>query len=328
LQGRPREARDIFERLIAKNRHYLEVYDWLARAHCACGDDVAAQEILKNAVKLSPKSVRRQRFLGETAQKNQQIDVAEQAFRNAIREGRNSCLAEPAEYVQLAGLLTAQGRSTQALGIFQDGRKAFRQNPGFTLRLAAEQAMFHYKQGQEADARHQLEEAQAAAAGEQDNLPADAAIQLARACFALGDRERAMALMRSAVRSSHDNEKNIALARSVFQEFSLGEEGRELIENNMKELIALNNRGVKLFQEDKVDEAVALFVKAADGLPQNKTVNLNAARILLHSLRNAPRNEAQLTRVREYLERVRESAAGTPVYEQAWLFYRRLVQAG
>ena len=55
----------------------------------------------------------------------------------------------------------------------------------------------------------------------------------------------------------------------------------------------------------QLEEAVELFREAVDGMPGNKVVNLNAARVLVMYMQQHGADDEQLGRVRSYLDRVR-----------------------
>lgn len=315
LQERYGEARDIFETLIAANRRFPEAYDWLARVLASQGDAAGAGQVLESAVAVSPRSVRRQRQLGQTALQCDRFEVAERAFASAIQQGRNSSLADPAEYVGLAQVHSRKGAPQAALNVLQQAGAAFAQEPAKLLRVAAGQARLHRGQGDIAAAGAALDQALRLSTGLAEHLPAPAAIDLAGLCFALDRREEGMELMQAAVRSGHDDEGTLAQARAAFGKAGLQAEGDALIERERGELVGLNNRGVALFEQHRLDEAMELFIRAAEGLPLNRTVNLNAARILLFAMRAGGATAMRLQRVRKYLERARP--AGEPSAEYA-----------
>ncbi|MBI2382666.1 MAG: response regulator [Gammaproteobacteria bacterium] len=324
-QGQFLEAQMIFEELLAGNRHYLEVYDWLARAHEAQDQAAAAQKALQAAVALSPKSVRRQRHLGEIALKNADAEAAALAFRSAIEQGRNSCFGSTSEYVQLAEVLIEQGSPAKALAVMRDGRKTFAGKPLEEVQLAAVQATAYHRQGSAAEARRALDEALAIRAGHADELPPAAVTSLARGCLALDKRDAGLDLLRTAVRNGHDDPEVLARAQALFKEFGAEQEGATMIEEARLEMVKLNNLGVELARTNRMAEAVAQFIKAADGLPFNRAVNLNAAKILLTHMRQNGRDGKYMFRLRQYIERARPEGAPSADYENVLKAYREFV---
>ena len=320
------EAQALLNALIVDNHCFLEAYDWLATALEAQGHSVEAQAALEKAIELSPKSVRRQRRLGELAMRNGQPDVAERAFRRAMREGRESCFAGSAEYLRLFDLLAAQQSSASVI-VLRDGRMALRKNPDEELRVAVAQVFVYVERALPYDAKRFLRQALEIYENCSPALPIEAVVELARACFALGEIDTGMALLKNAVREAYDNPAIVESVAALLREFKVDQDCNELVEQSRKEVVQLNNRGVKLFEQDRDEEAAALLTQAADGLPRNRTVNLNAVKILLNLMMRRGRNETYLRQVCKYLERLRALDERSEQFQQVQRVYRELLAA-
>jgi len=72
-----------------------------------------------------------------------------------------------------------------------------------------------------------------------------------------------------------------------------------------QEIVRINNRGVEMAKAGQLKEAVDLFREAVEGMPGNKVVNLNAARVLVMYMQQHGTDGEQLGIVRSYLDRVR-----------------------
>ena len=75
----------------------------------AQGESSRAQQVLEDAIKLSPLAIRRQMELGKLALENQDFASASRAYRHAMEQGRTSIFKSPDNYLGLAQALTAQG---------------------------------------------------------------------------------------------------------------------------------------------------------------------------------------------------------------------------
>jgi hypothetical protein len=82
-----------------------------------------------------------------------------------------------------------------------------------------------------------------------------------------------------------------------------------MIADIKKEIVRLNNRGVELAKLGKLDQAMLLFEEAVTGMPGNKVVNLNAARIFMLHMDETGIEPELIAKVRDYLERVRQMDA-------------------
>ena len=87
---------------------------------------------------------------------------------------------------------------------------------------------------------------------------------------------------------------------------NLSDEAKQLIDSAREEMATLNNEGVSLVKSGKLKEAVGLFLKAADGLPRNRTVNLNAAQVLIMQIKQEGMDQRYLNKAKEFLDRVRQ----------------------
>jgi len=75
LQNNLEEAEKIFSQMIAEYPMALEGYDWLAKIQHQLDRPVDAQTTLQQAVLKSPKLLKRQRYLGQLAEQNNDIDA-------------------------------------------------------------------------------------------------------------------------------------------------------------------------------------------------------------------------------------------------------------
>jgi DNA-binding response OmpR family regulator len=76
----------------------VNILDWVAKCYAALVKISEAEEALLDAVKISPKSVRRQVELGRVAQQLEHHDIAQKAFEKTISQGHHSCLLKPEHY--------------------------------------------------------------------------------------------------------------------------------------------------------------------------------------------------------------------------------------
>lgn len=99
---------------------YVQCHDWLAKILMAEGNMDEAQKELQTAVNISPRAVLRQMELGKLALDNGDVDVARDAFEQAMRLGRHSCYKSSATYMQFVraaqlNLDDSSGRDNRAL---------------------------------------------------------------------------------------------------------------------------------------------------------------------------------------------------------------------
>ena len=97
-QSKIRKSLAHFEKMKAEHPNQVSVLDWIAKCQNALGEKKKAEHIIQEALKISPKSVRRQTELGETAEALEHHDIALKAYSKAINEGGYSCLLKAEHY--------------------------------------------------------------------------------------------------------------------------------------------------------------------------------------------------------------------------------------
>lgn len=318
-------ARDTFQAAIAEHKAYMEAHDWLARTLLRMGEGQAAQDVLNEAVAMSPKAVLRQRTLGEVAAGNEDHETAERAYRRTVTLGKESVFRSPSDY---AGLAQAQvrndGSPLEVAKTLNAMRQDFKGDQAATLEAAVAESSVYREMGREDEARKAFEEAVALYETVGGEASTQVALGMAEACLAFGDRERGMAIMEHVVSNHHDDEAVLGKAQGVFDKVGMREEGEKAILASQQEVKQRNNQGVSLVREGRLEEAVALFDEVVGKLPFNTTANLNAAQArLMHMKQNGAEKEA-LSRARRYLECVRRSDPQNANLHKLWSLYERL----
>ena len=134
--------------------------------------------------------------------------------------------------------------------------------------------------------------------------------------------------MQEVVRNHHEDEQILKQAENVFNDAELTDEGKEVIESTKREIIEVNNKGVYLVRDGKLEEAIDYFRKAAEGLPQNRTINMNAAQALLMHMQRNGSNDRFLHQSRQYLERVGRIDPANEKYQKLLGMYQKIKTSG
>lgn len=317
-------ARDLFQRLKDENRSYMEAYDWLARTLMALNESASAQEVLLQAVELSPKAILRQRMLGDLATQNEDFTVAERAFRRAAGLGRESVYRNPVDFAGLARSLVKNGAGSEAVKTLHRMRTEFKGEAEGSLKAALTAGEVFKALDREAEARAAVEEAAQRYAELGGAVSPELSLDMAKGYLLAGDREKGIALMQEVARNHHENEALLAAAGRVFREAGMEEEGQRLIADAREEVRRLNNEGVALFKSGEVEKAIRLFEEAASRMPDNRAVNLNAAQVLLVKMQKEGREESALRKAGDYLGRVGKRHPTNPTYMKLRQVYREL----
>lgn len=307
-----REAADRFTRVIALNGAYVSAYDWLAKTHECMGDPAAAQEVLVEALDKSSKSLLRLRALADVAERNGDDDAAENSRRKAIRIGKTSVLRQPADYTRLAQTLVRKQSAKDALKIVDSMKYEFRKDPQAELAAAAAGSQVYSAMGNAQASSELLEKAIACAGENPDLVTADIGMDLAKACLAHDRRTQADDIIRSVVKNNHDNDAILARIVRLYSESGAGREIEALIDSARSEIVDINNTGVRLLKDGKVKESIELFSRALEGMPYNPIINLNAAQSLITMMKQSQPTSASLQEALSYIR----AASGSDVHRE------------
>jgi predicted Zn-dependent protease len=108
---------------------------------------------------------------------------------------------------------------------------------------------------------------------------------MATLMFIVGIKEAPIELLCYLIRNNHDNPVLLDDVRRLFAKARMREEGELLIQASRKTASELMDEGVLLWKGGKEPEAIAWTRDARKALPNNLRVLINAAQILISSLK-------------------------------------------
>ncbi len=320
------EAKTTFKELIKSNPNYVFAHDWLARTHEKLDELKLAQEVLTEATEKSPKAVLRQRALAEISQKNEDLDTAEEAYRRVMRLGKNSCYKSPTDYASLSRVYLQKGDNLEAMKTLASMKKEFRSSrSGDRLHAIILEIMLYKDMGRDDEARKGISEAMKLFRDNPAGLNTPLAMNLASACYALGQKEEGDEIVRHIVRNNHEDQDILDQVQTMMEGCGIGDSAADLIAATRDEVIALNNRGVELATSGALQDSIKLFAQAAEGMPENLVINLNAAQSLIMFMQRYGAVPEFLEQTQGYL--LRAQALNKPSQKQDKLqtAYRKLV---
>jgi tetratricopeptide (TPR) repeat protein len=296
-------AQQLFREVIGQNPAYLEAHDWLAKCHEAAGELEEAQRVLVRSAELSPLSVLRQKNLGEIAHKRGDMDTAEKAFRKTIKIGEFSVHKSPDAYLGLAKVCSNKSNPAEALQILKNVHKEFN-NAETALHAKVVEGMVYRDAGDNINAKKiSMEVAQLIQADENKNS-VGVMLEATQLFLATGNKEAAENLAKIVVQNNHENTELLAKVGELYNRAGFEDKGKELVSKSKQEVIEINNRGVILAKEGKLDEAIKLLGDARAMLPNSKRIMINLANMCVLSMRQSGRNDRLMQMTRECLEGV------------------------
>lgn len=299
-------AKTIFQEVLEENKMYMEASDLLAKTLDALGEREQAQKILLNATELSPNSPARYKTLADAAYKNGDLDIAKQSYEKTIKLSEHSVHKNPDVYAGLAKVLTDKDEPGEALKVMDRGRQEFKDNPEVAVQAAVVDSMAYRKMGQPQKAAAAIAEAGKLMENMSGKVSMETTMDMAKSLFQLGKKDAACDLLQNIVKNNHENTDILDQVEAVFESENLGEEGRGLIKESKQEVVDINNQGVMLAREGKIDEGVDLLRKAVQMLPNSEVIIMNLCGMIIGLMKKEGRNDRMLNEARSLIERARE----------------------
>ncbi len=297
-QNKAEEAQFLLAELLKEHSEYLAGYDMLATLFTERGDSSVAQRLVEKALELAPVT-HRQKRVGQLAFQNGDLDKAQQFLSEVVEKGKYSYFKEPEDYTLLSQVHIEKGDTEQARTVLDMVNQRFRESPEIQAQVQVYKAMSWQKEGKPEQAKALLEPLLA----DPSKVPDGAKLDLAKACFQMDDKEAGAKLAREVIQSNHDNPELKAQTVKMLESVGLGERAQEFVSKAVEEVTVLNNRGVALAREGKLEEASQLLRDAAERLPHNVTILLNTAYVLMMSMEKSGLDEKNIALVDEYATR-------------------------
>lgn len=304
-QNRVERAIETFEKLVAEHPLFLEGYDWLAKAYETARQMQAAENVLNQAADLSPQSILRQQKLAETADKNGNLQVAEKAYKAAVKLGKHSVHKSPSDFSGLAKVYSKSQATDEALQTLEEMRREYVNHPEAELRAAALEVEVYRAKGQDEPVKLALEKMLALQAEIGSDVPKGLQLDIVKTCFLNDAHDVAERILDTLIKTHIEDDGFIDEIRTMQTSIGMENHSEVLIQKTKKDLIDINNRGVALYRQGRLHDALVLFEQAIATLPDNKTIVLNMAKIVLHDLKQSGITEEKLLRVQAVLKKAK-----------------------
>jgi DNA-binding response OmpR family regulator len=296
--GKLENAKNTFIQMTNEFPMALDGYDLLAKVLHLLDQPVDAQKALQKAIEKSPKMVKRQKYLGQLAEQNNDIETMTKAYRHAVKFGQNSAFLEADEYVKLtkslgktliSNLNEDRGKIViEAELLFDQLEKNFKNDSSVQFRGEVAHADFSNiikdKRGKE---KH-LSNAEKLYDRIEDYLGPDESIEIAETLKDLGLQQLSECVIEEAVEQYFDDPELVRKATALTN-------NKHLI-MNAKKANKLNSEAVKLFKQNNYAVSITYFQKAAEIAPNNVNICLNHAQALLKQYQSGEKDPDYLYR--------------------------------
>lgn len=299
------EAVEDFKSLIKSNGNLIEAYDYLAEAYLKLGKTVAAQQVLNDAISLSPHAIMRQKKLAEVCAQNNDVEGAAEALRHTVRLGCNSVHDSPDHYLNLGRALsdlsegdkTEQGkkRAKEAVATLERVVKKFKDNDQVKLNSLLIQSRVHQGQGDGKKSRELLTSARNVM--ELETAGPDSTLELAKTLYAMGEESEAEQLLSDLAQTYEGNQEVLTNIEDLLDEpVSLQVKAKAR---------KLNKEGINAFEAGELNRAIEIFEEALQQTPKHPALNLNMVQVMLKQIEEQRGNPELLRKCQECLNNVK-----------------------
>lgn len=301
MLGDQKEAEALARDVVSENPNFTSAYDFLGDLLTTKGDKDDALQVLQKAREISPGTLSRIRNMGTLALQTGRFEMAEEIMQEALTKHKYSPVRQAGDFVLVSRALVGQGKGDKALQALKEAKDAFRDDNSKSS-IAANESLVYHKMGRPELAAAALEQAMVADAS---HLSPQAVAEIAEACLSQGHEEKAYDLLKHAIQNNPDDPAVRDQVHAVLSSAGKGtEEAEAIIDASVKEVIKINNDGVRHAEAGELEEAIALMCNAADRLPNNLQVVSNASLVLALDLARNSFNPNRLRLCLRYRELV------------------------
>lgn len=288
LQGDALGAQQWLEGVLQNNPLCMKAYDMQAEIHRSQGAAAALQDTLQKATELSPLSILRQQALGDVAKQNNDLVIAINALRRAVKLGEHSSFDKPLVHNQLAQTTVDLYSTDKELAkpILREALKCMAELEDRFGKSSLMKAHSHFLESQlwlcHGDGRkadEMFDSAQEALAEVPASEAIDAEIEMIRALRTLGREDEAAAQLE--ILSRKYAGKQDALEKlDVLQDEPQSEKNKQLVAE-------INKKGIAAYNSKNYAAAAEAFRTALQNLPNHMGLRLNYVQALLDDFKQA-----------------------------------------
>ncbi|AFL73146.1 tetratricopeptide repeat-containing response regulator [Thiocystis violascens] len=306
LYGKKRyaQAQDIFTQLIASEPDLIDAHDWLAKTQTAQQQFEEAENTLQAATRLSPRGLKRYQLLGNLALNNGHPAAAEAAFGHAVSLARHSVLNHPSLFAGMARAKASNHKPVEALKMIGEIGKVFPDHPEAAFYKATATAVVKQHQGDPEGALEALQIAEQIMAERGNSPHSKLGLEMAKTYVQLGEQGKLASLLKASIANNHDDEEFLTEIVQLCREAGQDYDAEQAIREIQQEIVKTNNAGVRLIKQGEFDAAIELLHEAAEEMPANKTINLNAAMASIVKMEKMGTTGEDIQCVRQYIGRV------------------------
>lgn len=327
------QAEELLKQLLQENVRCVEAHDLLASIHEQQNHYEQAQQVLTDALAISPRSADRQREMGRISLRVGDDQAAVHAYRYAVKHSKNSCHERAEDYLYLAQSLTNMVKkghdpgdkmSTEALETLKSADKKYGSQPVVAMRgklVEADLYQAHHLTGR-ADSATQaaLEIHSHMKFSAIQNTPVELSIDCARAFMALGKYDEGEALLQALAKTNKDAAIAVRIDKLLRE---------PITKDGIQYAAQLNKQGIQHYQAQDYASAVSAFRDVLRELPNHIGLNLNLVQALVSKSKETDISDEEVAIVASSFQRIGHISQDSSYYDRYTYLrrhYEKLIQ--
>ncbi len=306
------EASAITESLLKECPQFLAAYDFLASLKEQQGEMAAAQVALQRGADASPYNTLRQRLVGDFAMRNEDYLTAEKAYAKVVSRNKGSSLRQIDDMLNLSRSLLERQHIDDARKIIGEMKREWRGDRQAELAGSVMEALCYHAENLETKAAEatlkalEIEEQLSSEAKESQRvLSPRIMIDLAHACYATGEATSGHRISRKVAAEHHEDKRILDRIQRVFEKTGQTADGKTLLDDLGKEIIELNNQGVRAARQGDLEGSVKLLIQAVEKVPSLQFL-LNASKAMCTLMNQSGWREDLAAKLVDYLQRAQK----------------------
>lgn len=152
-------------------------------------------------------------------------------------------------------------------------------------------------------------------------------LEMSKTCYQNNQEEMADTLINHLIKSHIDDDNFINEVNAMHNAIGRKNHVDKLINATRQELTRINNEGVKLYQQEKFIESIAVFAKAFKAMPENKTIILNMTKIILHNIKVSGSTKENMAEAKFYINKAKKLGVAQYKLNSIQMEYAKLVHS-
>ncbi len=293
-----KHAEKLFKLLIKDYPLYLSSYDWLAVTYEEQFHYLFAEEILEQALKLSPRSLTRLQKFADLCLHNEHFDKATSAYEMNYKLAHNSihhCADNTIKYVQALiehtpslSLVDAKKLNSKAFTFMKQMTRDFKDTDIRIQSHLLSACLFEVTRERE-QANEEVQRGQALLTREQANIPSERLVNISLTLKKLDKNNLA-----SQILEISENRESVVKSTSVGQKQGQTQSLKDKVQAEIE-------LGLVLYNEKKYQEAINKLEDASSNYPQHIGIMLNLVQVLLVSFDVGQQKVTELARAKNLI---------------------------